>query len=107
MEAMDESDSERLTLTVAQAAKKLGISRASAYQAAANGQLPTLRWGRRIVVPKTALQEMLRRVDTTGHIGPPSSSHSSTAIGSEAVPSRFHRIPPKRPRLRKSPPRDL
>lgn len=46
------------TMTVEQAGELLGISRRSAYRAAA-GQLPTLRLGRRILVPAAALHRML------------------------------------------------
>ena len=54
------SESKRATLTVEEAAKLLGISRGSAYQAARNGQLPgTLRVGRRILVSKAALHSAL------------------------------------------------
>ena len=49
----------RLTVTVPEAAKALGIGRDSAYRAAADGSLPTLRIGRRIVVPVPRLLELL------------------------------------------------
>jgi excisionase family DNA binding protein len=39
------------TLSVEHAAKLLGVSRSSAYRAAANGQLPTISFGRRLLVP--------------------------------------------------------
>jgi excisionase family DNA binding protein len=47
------------TLTVEQAGQLLGISRRSAYRAAAAGHLPTIRLGRRILVPTALLQRML------------------------------------------------
>ncbi len=50
---------ERLTLTVEQAGELLGISRALAYEMARTGRLPTLRFGKRIVVPKKAIETML------------------------------------------------
>jgi excisionase family DNA binding protein len=50
---------ERLAVTVVEAAKLLGIGRALAYQAAANGDLPTIRVGRRILVPLARLNHML------------------------------------------------
>lgn len=50
---------ERLTLTVEQAGELLGISRALAYEMARTGKLPTLRFGKRIVVPKKAIETML------------------------------------------------
>jgi excisionase family DNA binding protein len=54
-------DSGRLTLTVEQAAVLLGISRGLAYELVARGELPSLRLGRRIVVPRKALDELLDR----------------------------------------------
>jgi excisionase family DNA binding protein len=50
---------ERLVLTVAEAGELLGISRAFAYELVARGELPVLRLGRRIVVPKAALLAMV------------------------------------------------
>ncbi len=47
-----------LTLTVEEAGELLGISRQSAYRAAA-GELPALRVGRRLIVPTARLLEML------------------------------------------------
>jgi excisionase family DNA binding protein len=37
----------------------LGVSRAFAYELAARGELPTIRLGRRILVPKAALLAMV------------------------------------------------
>lgn len=39
------------TISVAHAAKLLGVSRSAAYRAAASGQLPTITFGRRLLVP--------------------------------------------------------
>ena len=50
---------DRAVLDIAEAAKLLGISRNSAYEAAARGELPTIRIGRRLLVPKLALERML------------------------------------------------
>ncbi|MGA8849395.1 MAG: helix-turn-helix domain-containing protein [Dehalococcoidia bacterium] len=41
------------------AAKVLGLSRASAYEAVRTGQIPSLRFGKRILVPRAALNEMI------------------------------------------------
>jgi excisionase family DNA binding protein len=46
-------------LSVEQAAKLLGVSRTVGYRAAASGDLPTLRWGRRLYVPTARLLELL------------------------------------------------
>ncbi|CAN5732543.1 hypothetical protein BH20ACT11_BH20ACT11_12620 [soil metagenome] len=47
------------TLTVEQAGELLGISRYAAYRAAASGELPVLRLGRRLLVPTPRLLVML------------------------------------------------
>ena len=49
----------RLVLSVTEAAVALGISRAHAYELVARGQLPSLRLGRRIVVPRRGLERLL------------------------------------------------
>ena len=50
------------TCTVPEAGKILGIGRNGAYEAARAGELPTIRFGRRIVVPKAALKRLLEGV---------------------------------------------
>ncbi len=49
----------RLTMSVEDAARVLGISRAFAYELVARGELPHLRLGRRLLVPRRALEELL------------------------------------------------
>jgi excisionase family DNA binding protein len=48
-------------MTVEEAAAVLGISRGLAYQAARDGSIPTIRIGRRLVVPRRALEKLLER----------------------------------------------
>ena len=50
---------EKLTLTITEAAQLLGISRTTAYELARQGKIPVLRLGKRLVVPKAALERML------------------------------------------------
>ncbi len=50
---------EKLTYDIETAGRLLGLSRPSAYLAAKNGQIPTLRLGHRLVVPKAALERLL------------------------------------------------
>ena len=50
---------ERVTLDVDEVAKLLGLSRNAAYAAAAAGQIPSIRLGRRIVIPRLAFERML------------------------------------------------
>jgi excisionase family DNA binding protein len=38
---------------------QLGISRNAAYEACSRGEIPTLRIGKRLLVPKAALDRML------------------------------------------------
>jgi excisionase family DNA binding protein len=50
---------ERQTLTVEEAAGILGIGRNSAYEAARRGELPVIRLGRRLVIPRQAFERFL------------------------------------------------
>jgi excisionase family DNA binding protein len=50
---------DRLALSVEEAARLLGISTWLAYELVHQGQLPSLRLGRRIVVPRAALERMV------------------------------------------------
>lgn len=54
----------RPTMSVPEAGKLLGLSRGSAYQAARRGDLPTLRVGRRLLVPTDALRALLTGTST-------------------------------------------
>ena len=49
----------RATLTVSEAAAVLGISRGLAYELARQEKLPVIRLGRRIIVPRAALERLL------------------------------------------------
>jgi excisionase family DNA binding protein len=50
---------DRFTLSVAEAGQLLGVSRAFAYELAARRELPTIRLGRRVMIPKVALLAMV------------------------------------------------
>ena len=50
---------ERDVLTVPEAGRKLGLGACAAYGAAHRGEIPVLKLGRRLVVPKVALEKML------------------------------------------------
>jgi excisionase family DNA binding protein len=52
-------DVEQLTLSVTEAAGLLGISRALAYDLVRAGEIPAIRLGRRLVVPRHSLNELL------------------------------------------------
>jgi len=55
---------ERLTLTVEEASQLLGISRALGYDMARTGRLPVLRFGKRFVIPRKALDNLLAQVES-------------------------------------------
>lgn len=47
------------TMTIEEAARVLGVSRGLAYAAARDGTLPTIRIGRRLLVPTERLTALL------------------------------------------------
>jgi excisionase family DNA binding protein len=51
------------TVKIDDAAKTLGISRNTAYEAAKSGELPTIKIGKRLLVPKAALDRLLGSAD--------------------------------------------
>lgn len=55
---------ERLTYTVEEVARMLGISRLSAYQAVHKGEIPSIKIGRRFLIPKRALERLLQNETT-------------------------------------------
>ena len=54
---------ERLTITVEEAGEILGISRALAYEMARCGKLPALRFGKRFVIPRKAIENLLEQTE--------------------------------------------
>ena len=63
-------------LTIPEAARRLRVGRNSAYEAAQRGELPVLRIGRRLLVPRVALERLLagngadsRNADAAGSAG--------------------------------------
>ncbi len=51
--------STKLTYTVTETAELLGISRSSAYECVRRGEIPSLTLGRRVVIPRRALESLL------------------------------------------------
>ena len=58
-EAQEMTAIESAILSVTECAKILKISRGSAYQAVLTGELPHVKIGRRILIPRIALERML------------------------------------------------
>lgn len=57
--SLENTHPERRVVTVNEAAAMLRISRGAAYEAARRKQIPTIRIGRRLLVPLAALERML------------------------------------------------
>ena len=52
---------ERLCLTVPEAAAMLGLSRNFAYELVKQKQLPVVKFGKRLLIPRVALEKMLEK----------------------------------------------
>ncbi len=57
-------DLERLVYTIPEAGRLLGLGRNAAYDAAKRGDIPTLRIGRLLLVPKIPFHRMLGIADS-------------------------------------------
>src|SRR4051794_12134166 len=49
----------RYTFSISEAAEILGISRSAAYESARRGDLPVIRFGRRVVVTRATIEDLL------------------------------------------------
>lgn len=56
------------TITIPEAAQELGISRNGAYEAAKRGEIPTVRIGRRLLVPRNAIDRLLEQASAKSDI---------------------------------------
>lgn len=52
-------DQDRLTFTVEEAARALGVGRNTAYEAVRTGELPCLRIRGRLLIPRAAIKQLL------------------------------------------------
>jgi excisionase family DNA binding protein len=75
---------EPLTISVEEAGRMLGVSRGVAYEAARSGQLPTIRLGRRILVPRARLLELVS-ADRTPEMREPGSCRAQGSRGADDV----------------------
>jgi excisionase family DNA binding protein len=50
---------DRITLTVEEAGTRLGISRTLAYELVRRGEIPSIRLGRRVLVPIRSLERLV------------------------------------------------
>ena len=56
---MPGADAGRRTYTVEEAAKLLGLGRNACYDGVKSGQIPSLRVGKRLLIPRPALDKLL------------------------------------------------
>lgn len=75
-----EDAKQRATITVPEAGELLGIGRDAAYAAANRGEIPTLRLGRRIVVPVPALLAMLGATESGERVVPPAPYYAGVSM---------------------------
>ena len=61
---MNKKDTVRLVLSVKEARGQLGLSRGLMYEALRTGQIPSIRIGRRILIPCAALDRLLEGNET-------------------------------------------
>jgi len=59
-----EATEHRLTFTVEETAKLLGIGRNLCYDRVKTGEIPVIRIGRRLLVPRRALEKLLENGQT-------------------------------------------
>lgn len=62
---MTQQNEERLTFSVSEVARLLGVSRNTAYEATRAGRIASVRWGSRILVPRAGLKRMLEEMDSS------------------------------------------
>jgi len=48
-----------LVFSVSEVARLLGVSKNTVYETTHTGQIPSIKWGRRILIPRVALMKML------------------------------------------------
>ncbi|BAV45291.1 Uncharacterized protein MLTONO_0388 [Mesorhizobium loti] len=59
------TETEILTMSVPEAGAKLGLRRNQAYLAAARGEIPTIKFGKLLKVPKAAFDRLLDSTSRT------------------------------------------
>jgi len=81
-EQQSTADIPRLAVSVDEVAAMLGLSRAKAYEAVRLGEIPSVRIGRRILIPRHRLEQLLNGADPIPDVGgleDPSPCHIGTA----------------------------
>jgi excisionase family DNA binding protein len=66
MNTMTTKDNQPRVMTVEEAGRELRIGRSAAYEAARRGDIPTIKIGRRLLVPRAAFDRLLAGEATSG-----------------------------------------
>ena len=56
---------DKMALSVPEAAKLLGIGKNLAYEAVQRGEIPSIKVGSRLLIPRVALEQMLAEANGT------------------------------------------
>ena len=67
---MTEEGTVRLVFSVEEARKHLGLSRGLMYEAVRTGQVPSIRIGRRILIPRASLERLLQGASSQNEVLP-------------------------------------
>ena len=67
MSTTENGTATRLTVTVVEAGRLLGLSRNSVYEAVRRGDIPSISIGRRRLIPRGSLERMLESATTTNN----------------------------------------
>jgi excisionase family DNA binding protein len=78
------------TMTVEEAGRLLGISRGSAYRAANCGQIPTIRLGRRLLVPTARIHQILGLADADPGERPRDTDHTGIRLDGDGAEARLN-----------------
>ena len=74
------------TMTVDETAALLGISRGLAFLAVRTGELPSIRIGRRILIPRQRLLDMINNPTAQASAETPGDAPSGSATGATSRP---------------------
>jgi len=74
---------QRATYTVEEAARLLGIGRNQAYEAAKRGEIPAIRAGKRVLVPKAPFHRLLGVAEPPGAQRTPPAGSADPANGAQ------------------------
>ena len=92
---------ERATYTIEEAAEILGIGRSSAYQAVRAGDIPTIRVGRRLLVPRMTSASVMASFDPPEGVEEIILAPDNDEAGRKAIAAAVPRLKEQSFRVRK------